>query len=141
MTDNEDACEIINKMKLTMTTGKKWGSSTDDPIRLNIGEHSWDLDHPYCDDFEKGKTDVFDLDIPEGLTSDWFQYFCFKKDHPIIGDKWLLTGVKLEINDRVIYESGEIEIWFDGSTTQWCVPNFNYGKCRGNVSPDFDVKY
>ena len=76
MTENEDACEIVSKMKLTLTTGKKWGSSTDDPVKVFIGEHSWELTHPYCDDFEKGKTDVFNLDIPEGLTSDWFQYFC-----------------------------------------------------------------
>ena len=36
-------------------------------------------------------------------------------------------------------DSGEIKIWFEGGKTQWCVPDLNYGKCRGNVSPDFNV--
>ena len=138
---SEEQCEIVNKIKLTLKTGKKWGSATDDPVKLYIGDHIWELDNPFCDDFEKGKTDVFDLDIPEGLTSDWFQYFCLKKEQPLTGDKWLLTGLKVEINDRVIYDSGEIEIWFKGDRTSWCVSDFYYGKCRGNVSPDFDVHH
>ncbi|MHA1188265.1 MAG: PLAT/LH2 domain-containing protein [Candidatus Heimdallarchaeota archaeon] len=140
MPDNEEACEIITKMKLTLITGKKWGSSTDDPVKLYIGEHEWDLDNPFCDDFEKGKTDVFELDIPEGLTSDWFQYFCLRKERAIHGDKWLLSNIKVEINDRLIYDSGEKEIWFQDGDVSWCAADFVYGKCRGSISPEFDVK-
>ena len=140
MSENNDQCEIIHKMKLIFTTGKKWGSSTDDPVKLYIGEHEWNLDNPFCDDFEKGKIDTFELEIPDGLTSDWFQYFCLRKDRAIGGDKWLLSNVKLEINDRLIYNSGELEIWFEDGKTSWCAADFVYGKCRGNISPDFDVK-
>jgi hypothetical protein len=137
---SDETCEIVNSMKITLTTGKNWGSSSDDPVKLYIGEHFWVLDHPFCNDFEKGKTDIFDLEIPEGLTSDWFQYFCLRKDNPVTGSKWLLNGIKVEINERVIYENNDIEIWFSGNKTSWCVPDFYYGKCRGNISPDFDVR-
>ncbi|MFW9922264.1 MAG: PLAT/LH2 domain-containing protein [Candidatus Thorarchaeota archaeon] len=141
MSDSEDQCEIINSMKLIITTGKKWGSATDDPVKLYIGEHNWKLENPFCDLFEKGKTDTFELDIPKGLTSDWFQYFCLKKDGHIHGDKWLLNRVVLEINDRQIYDSGDISVWFEGGKVSWCARDFYYGKCRGNISPDFNVKH
>jgi hypothetical protein len=141
MSEDDDMCEIIHKMKVTVTTDNKRGSGTDDPIKLYIGEHIWDLDHPYCDDFEKGRTDEFDLDIPEGLTSDWFQYFCLKKERSIHADKWVLNKIVVEINDRIIYDSGEINFAFVGGQATWCAKDFFYGKCRGNVSPDFDVKH
>ncbi|MEA2070868.1 MAG: hypothetical protein U9O98_06205 [Asgard group archaeon] len=137
---SEDQCEIVNSAKVILTTGKKWRSSSDDPVKLYIGEHNWILDHPFCDDFEKGKTDTFELEIPEGLTSDWFQYFCLKKEKSLGGDKWLLKRVKFEVNGREIYDSGEIDIWFTDGKSSWCAKNFYYGKCRGNVSPDFAIK-
>lgn len=141
MSEDVDMCEIIHKMKVTVTTDNKRGSGTDDPIKLYVGEHTWDLDHPFCDDFEKGRTDDFDLDIPEGLTSDWFQYFCIKKEHIVHANKWILNKIVLEINDRVIYDSGEINFAFEGGQATWCAKDFFYGKCRGNVSPDFNVKH
>ena len=138
MSEDTDMCEIINQMKVTITTSNKRGSGTDDPIRLYIGEYSWELDHPFCDDFEKGKTDDFDL--PEGLTSDWFQYLCLKKEHAIQADKWILRKFILEINNRIVYDSGELEYAFEGGITTWCAKDFFYGKCRGDVSPDFKVR-
>jgi len=141
MTEDEDTCEIISKMRVTVTTANERKSGTDDPIKLYIGEYTWDLNHPFCDDFEKGRTDVFDLDIPKNFTSDWFQYFCLKKGRDIGHDKWQLRRIVLEINDRVIYDSGDIDIWFDKGKSTWCAKDFFYGKCRGNVSPDFEIKH
>lgn len=140
MSEDEDMCEVINEMSITITTANERGSGTDDPIKLFIGEHTWELNHPFCDDFEKGKTDTFNLDIPQGLTSDWFQYFCIKKEHDIHSDKWQLRHVILKINDRVIYDSGDLEFWFKAGVSTWCAKDFFYGKCRGNISPDFNVK-
>jgi hypothetical protein len=128
-------------MKIIITTANERKSGTDDPIKLYIGEHSWELDHPFCDDFEKGRTDEFELDIPEGFTSDWFQYLCLKKERDIKSDKWKLQRIVVEINDRVIYDSDDIDFWFKEGQSTWCARDFNYGKCRGNVSPDFDVKH
>ena len=136
MVETKDKCEIINKIKLTITTSNKRGSGTDDPIKLYIGEHFWELKHPFCNDFEKGKTDVFNLDVPENMTSDWFQYFCMKKDVAVKG-KWILSRVKFEVNGRLIYDSGKIDYVFARGKTTWCAKDFFYGKCRGNVSPDF----
>jgi hypothetical protein len=138
--ETEDVCEIISKMKIKVTTAKDRKSGTDDPIKLYIGEHDWELDHPFCDDFEKGRTDEFDLDIPDGFTSDWFQFLCLKKERDIQSDNWKLQRIVVEINDRVIYDSGDIEFWFKAGQNTWCARDFSYGKCRGNVSPDFDVK-
>ncbi|NHJ48093.1 MAG: hypothetical protein FK733_09925 [Asgard group archaeon] len=140
MEETEDVCEIISKMKIIVTTAKDRKSGTDDPIKLYIGEHDWELDHPFCDDFEKGRIDEFDLDIPQGFTSDWFQFLCIKKERDIKSDNWKLQRVVVEINDRVIYDSGDIEYWFKPGQSTWCAKDFVYGKCRGNVSPDFDIK-
>jgi hypothetical protein len=140
MEETEEVCEIISKMNVKVITAKDRKSGTDDPIKLYIGEHEWELDHPFCDDFEKGRTDEFDLDIPEGFTSDWFQFLCIKKEGDIKSDNWKLQRLIVEINDRVIYDSGDIEFWFKPGQSTWCARDFNYGKCRGNVSPDFDIK-
>jgi len=80
------------------------------------------------------------LTIPKGFTSDWFQYLCLKKHQDTKG-RWLLKRLIVEINDRTIYDSGEVNFIFEGGKTTWCAKDFFYGKCRGNVSPDFEVHH
>jgi hypothetical protein len=121
--------EKITKIVVELTTCKKFRGSTDDPIELYIGEHAWELDVPFYDDFEKGKTDTFDLKVPEGMDASWFQYFCLrKKASALKEDDWCFEKIKLTINDKVVYEFGPEEIWLKGAQQTWCAPKFTYGK-------------
>jgi len=38
VSENKDMCEIINKMKIILTTANTRGSGTKDPIKLYIGD-------------------------------------------------------------------------------------------------------
>ena len=65
LTENEK----IKTIQLEITTGSKRRNATDDPVELQIGEHGWILDLPDHDDFEKGRTDTYDLEVPEDMNS------------------------------------------------------------------------
>ncbi len=125
-------------MKIILTTANTRGSGTKDPIKLYVGGYSWQLDNPFCEDFAVGKITEFNLSIPSDFTSDWFQFLCLKK-HQDTSGKWVLRRLILKINDRVVYDSGNINYVFEAGKTTWCAKDFFYGKCHGNVSPDFDI--
>ncbi|NHJ39148.1 MAG: hypothetical protein FK731_03885 [Asgard group archaeon] len=121
--------EKIEKIVIEITTGKKPGSSTDDEIQLNIGSHKWILDKPKHNDFEKGKTDVFELDVPPGMDSSWFRFLCFEKKVRFgRDDPWLLDKIILKVNDQIVFERANINIWIKADNKRWCAPTFSYGK-------------
>ena len=120
--------EKIEKMVVEITTGKARKSDTDNPVELYIGGHEWNLDIPNCDDFERGKTDKFELEIPDGMDSTWFRYFCLKKNtHTGKDDDWNIDKIKVIINDKVVYEKENINAWLKDNHTSWCAPGFSYG--------------
>ncbi|NHJ05145.1 MAG: hypothetical protein EAX90_09990 [Candidatus Heimdallarchaeota archaeon] len=121
--------EKIEKIVVEITTCSDRKSDTNDAIILYVGGHEWALDLPYYDDFEKGKTDVFDLDIPEGMNSSQIRYFCLKKkSHTNKDDDWCLSKIKVTINDKVIYERDKIHHWLKDNELSWCAPDFTYGQ-------------
>ena len=56
--------EKIAKIVIEITTCDVRKSDTDNLVELYVGGHTWDLDIAKHDEFEKGKTDVFELDVP-----------------------------------------------------------------------------
>ncbi|MFW9924922.1 MAG: PLAT/LH2 domain-containing protein [Candidatus Thorarchaeota archaeon] len=123
--------EKINSITLEITTGTQRRSSTDDRIELYIGSHKWLLDIQNHDDFEKGKTDVYKLDVPKGMDSSWFRYLCLKKiSKSVSDDDWLLDKIKLTINGNLIYEKAKINHWLKDNETSWCAPDFKYGNAK-----------
>ncbi len=128
MTDRE--YEKIDKIVLELTTcSEKRKSSTDDPIVLYIGGHEWNLDKPHYDDFERGNTDSYNLDVPSDLTGSDFRYLCFKKKtRTAKDDDWCLDKIKLTINDKVVYEKDGLNAWLKGEKSSFCAPDFKYGQ-------------
>lgn len=120
--------EKIKKITIEITTGDKPGSSTDDEIQLNIGSHKWILDKPNYDDFERGKTDIYELDVPAGMDASWFRFLCFQKKHAGKENPWLLDKITLKINDQLIYEKENLGVWLKADKPRWCAPDFSYGK-------------
>jgi len=121
--------EKIEKIVVELTTcDDKRRSSTDDAIEMYVGGHEWDIDKPHYDDFERGKTDSYDLDVPAGMNSSAFRYLCFKKKAHGKDDDWCLKKVKLTINDKVVYEKDNLNAWLNASKTSFCCPDFKYGQ-------------
>lgn len=122
--------EKIDKIVIEITTcSEKRRSSTDDPIILYVGGHEWDLDKPHYDDFERGKTDSYDLDVPAGMNESDFRYLCFKKRiQTAKDDDWCLEKIKLMINDKVVYEKDNLNTWLKGEKSSFCAPDFKYGQ-------------
>jgi len=121
--------EPIQEIILEITTGSKRKDATDDAVILDIGGHSWELDLPKYDDFERGKTDHYELAVPEGMDSSWFRFLCFKKKGDLQrDDEWLLAKVKLTINSKVVYEKDNLNALLKVDRNRWCAPDFSYGK-------------
>ncbi|NPD90562.1 MAG: hypothetical protein HGN29_17765 [Asgard group archaeon] len=126
MSKNNDK---IEKITLEIETCSKWHSSTDDPIELYIGDHEWILDKPQTNEFERGQKDTFNLEVPSGIDPSWFNYLCLRKHVGAIrGDDWCLKAIKLEINDKIVYEKDNINVWLKGNKKHWCAPGFTYGQ-------------
>lgn len=120
--------EKINKIVVEITTGKERKSATDDLIRLNIGSHQWELNTANYDDHEKGITDIYELDVPPGLDSSWFRFFCLDKKGSGRGDDWNLVKLVVKINDKIVYEKSDLDVWINAANPSWCAPGFNYGQ-------------
>ena len=120
--------EKINKIVIEITTGSERQSSTDDEVQLTIGSHKWLLDLPQYDDFEKGRTDVFELDVPNGMDASWFRFFCLVKKTRAKDDNWQIVKLIVKINDNIVYEKAGLNAWLKTDNPRWCAPGFNYGK-------------
>lgn len=121
--------EKITEVELEITTGKKRKNATNDPVEILIGEHGWELDLPDHDDFEKGKTDVYKLEVPDDMDSSWFRYLCLRKKSNIYkDDDWVFVKLKLTINGKVVYEKDNLNAVLKASQERWCAPDFTYGK-------------
>ena len=121
--------EKIESITITITTGNTKKSATDDSVMLQIGGHKWQIDKPNYDDFEKGKTDSYDLEIPEGMDSSWFRFLCFQKKN-LTGksDDWEMEKVVLMVNGNIVYEKAGLKAWLTFDKPRYCAPGFNYGK-------------
>ncbi len=122
--------EEIKKIVIEITTCKERRSDTDNPVELYVGGHTWELDISKHDEFEKGKTDVFTLDVPAGLNSNDFRYLCLRKKSRSKEDDWCIEKIKLIINDTVVYEKGSLKAWLKYDKTSWCAPDFSYGAAK-----------
>ncbi len=126
---SDQTYEKIEKLVIEITTCEERRSDTDNPVELYVGGHKWQLDMPKYDEFEKGRTDVFELDVPDNFDSSNFQYLCFrKKTYTGKDDDWCIEKIKLIVNDVNVYEKDSLNAWLKGEKTSWCAPDFTYGK-------------
>lgn len=123
--------EKIEKLVIEVTTCKERRSDTDNAVELYVGGSKWQLDIAKHDEFEKGKTDVFELDVPDGLNSSDFRYLCLRKKTFSKDDDWCIEKIKLIVNDKVVYEQDSLNAWLKEDKTSWCAPGFSYGQAGG----------
>ncbi|MFW9923951.1 MAG: hypothetical protein ACFFDW_11760 [Candidatus Thorarchaeota archaeon] len=137
MKKKHNKIDKIEKIELEIETCSKWFSSTDDEIDLYIGNHTWVLNKPLTNEFEKGQLDKFVLKVPEGIDPSWFHYLCLRKNLGAIqGDDLCLKALRLKINGIIIYEKYNINFWFKDTNKHWCAPGFTFGQA-GNQTKVF----
>lgn len=118
----------IESIVLTLRTKqKRFAAKKEIPFEFYIGKDKWRLRDPRAEELEKGHKGVFDLPIPEGMTSDWFRYLCLKKPQQKSKDDWYILELKLEINGNVEYHKEKTEIKIKADSMSWCAPDFVYG--------------
>ena len=112
----------IKKLTVEITTGDVTFAGTDDPVQLNIGGHSFQLDNPNRDDFERNRTDTFELELPgPGLDLTVLSQLepmlsIVKLQDSFFGGGWNLRGVKIsDQNANTIYSNSTISKWLSGS--------------------------
>jgi hypothetical protein len=72
----------INRLALRVTTGNVRGAGTDNAVYFDIGPIGWKLGKAFHNDFEKGSTFSYELELPEGVhltTEDILWYRLHKK--------------------------------------------------------------
>ena len=62
-----DAGAPVDALRVRISTGRRRYSQTDDAVYLDVGTREWLLDNIARDDFERGRTDDFDLTVHDGM--------------------------------------------------------------------------
>lgn len=58
----------VTSLALKVTTANLRGAGTDNAVYFDVGPWSWRLNQRWRNDFERGHTDIFTLDVPKGFT-------------------------------------------------------------------------
>src|SRR5687768_13729220 len=60
----------ISTLAVKVTTRDRRGAGTDNAVYFDVGPWSWRLNNRWRNDFERGRTDTFNLKVPEGFAAD-----------------------------------------------------------------------
>jgi hypothetical protein len=110
---------IVNQLRAEITTGDVSNAGTDDDVRLTLGGRSWNLDNPGKDDFERGDTNVFDLDPGTGLYVASISSIRIHKAPDGSYGGWRLGGVRLRVNGQTLYNNQQINQWLEDDDRDW----------------------
>jgi len=111
--------DIVNKLRVDITTANVSWAGTDDNVRIYLGGRSWNLDNDSHDDFEKGNTDTFKLDPGTSLYGSMISSIRIYKSPDGIAGGWKLKGLKIYVNDVIIYNNQTINKWLEDNDRNW----------------------
>ena len=60
----------VKTLAVKVTTRDLRGAGTDNAVYFDVGPWSWRLNQPWRNDFERGHTDTFELEVPSGFALD-----------------------------------------------------------------------
>jgi hypothetical protein len=97
VTHKQPDTQRILEISVTVTTGQVEKAGTDANVQLRIGGHSFVLDKPDYDDFEKGDTDHYNF--PTDITLAELRKARIELSHDNSGDSagWNVKEVALEV--------------------------------------------
>lgn len=114
----------VTSMTVRIETGNRRGAGTDDDIHLRInGRQRFNLDKRAYDDFERGDDDTYSVPIDAamrgGLTIGDIDRVVIEKSRDGLGGPWLLKGVTLRVNGRVLVRQRAINRWLQTNRRTW----------------------
>ena len=111
--------DLVSRLRVKITTADVTWAGTDDDVTLTLAGRSWDLDNPDRDDFERGRTDTFDLDPGIGLYRSAIASVRIHKSPDGIAGGWRLKGVEVIVNGSTIYNNQSINRWLEDDQRTW----------------------
>ena len=111
--------DIVNTLRVKITTGDVLWGGTDDDVRVFLAGRSWNLDNSGHDDFERGRTDTFDLDPGTGLYRSAINSVEIRKSPDGFSGGWRLKGVEIIVNGTTIYNNQSINRWLEDNNRTW----------------------
>ena len=111
--------DVVSRLRVKITTADVTWAGTDDDVTLTLAGRSWDLDNPDRDDFERGRTDTFDLDPGIGLYRSAIASVRIHKSPDGIAGGWRLKGVEVIVNGSTIYSNQSINRWLEDDQRTW----------------------
>ncbi len=113
----------VESMTVRIETGDRRFAGTDDNVYLNLGRHRFSLDKRLYDDFERGDDDTYSVPIGpatrDGLTVGDISRVAIEKSRDGAAGGWLLQGVTLVVNGRVLVRNRSIDRWLEDSRREW----------------------
>jgi len=110
---------IVNQLKVKVTTANVLWAGTDDDVTIYLGGRSWNLDNPWRNDFERGRTDTFDLDPGPSLYRGMLSSIRIHKSPDGIAGGWKLKGLQIYVNGTRIYNNQNINKWLEDNDRDW----------------------
>ncbi|KPK55646.1 MAG: hypothetical protein AMS22_03690 [Thiotrichales bacterium SG8_50] len=111
--------DIVNRLQVKVTTADVSWAGTDDNVRIYLGGRSWNLDNPGRNDFERGRTDTFDLDPGTSLYRPMISSIRIYKSPDGIAGGWKLKGLQIFVNGVRIYNNQSINKWMEDDDRNW----------------------
>lgn len=88
-------------------------------MTLTLAGRNWNLDNEGRDDFERGRTDNFELDPLTGLHVSDIRSVRIHKSPDGFAGGWRLHGVKLTVNGSVVFDNQSIDRWLEDDNRTW----------------------
>jgi hypothetical protein len=110
---------LISTLQVKITTADVSWAGTDDDVTITLAGRSWNLDNDDHDDFERGHTDIFNLDPGSGLYISDIRSVRVMKSGDGVAGGWKLKGVQISANGNVIYNNQAINKWLEDDDRVW----------------------
>ncbi len=116
--------EPVTSLVVQVRTADEEDAGTDDAVFLRLSnlirlEFPY---HPNEDDFERGTTMSYAFDVPPGLRVRDLATVAIEK--PSNDSAWLLGGLKLVVNGRLLYSNDAIHTWLGKDKRSWQASDF-----------------
>ncbi len=102
----------VNTLSIEVTTADVSNAGTNDDVTLKLAGKSWNLDNA-GDDFERGDTNVFNLDPDTNFKVADITTITITKSSDGCYGGWKLKGLKLIVNGNTIYNNQSINKWLE----------------------------
>ncbi len=110
---------IVNTLEVKVSTADiKW-AGTDDKITLKLGSRSWTLDNQGRNDFERGRTDTFNLDPGVGFYETAINQIRISKASDGSAGGWRIKGLSISVNGNPFYDNQSINRWLKDDQRVW----------------------